>query len=181
MKIRLSTILSIALCVLLCAGALCVGAVRGWSQERSDALSALTAGGEMRTQLENRGMDAANLAVVAARHLPEDDADLIALRKASATLLSGIEDAQVILQADAVITDVALRFSEELPALPSVQESSRDKTYISMLTSLLGKKSGLTHTYTLLVEDYNQRLESSLTGKLAMLLGVSPLPADALD
>lgn len=179
MKIRLSTILSIIACLALCAGALCVGAYRGWSAERDSALAALTAGGEMRTQLENRGMDAANLAVVAARHLAADDAELTALRKASSTLLSGTEDAEIILQADAVITDVALRFSQELPALPSVQQSSRDKTYVTMLTSLLGKKSGLTHTYTLLVEDYNQRLESSLTGRLAMLLGVSPL--DALE
>lgn len=179
MKIRLSTILSIALCVLLCAGALCMGAVRGWGAERDEALSALTAGGEMRTLLEYRGMDAANLAVVAARHLPADDAQLTALRKASSTLLSGTEDAEIILQADAVITDVALRFSEELPALPSVQQSSRDKTYVTMLSSQLGKKSGLTHTYAQLVEEYNQRLESSLTGRLAMLLGVSPL--DALE
>ena len=78
-----------------------------------------------------------------------------------------------------MITDVALRFSEALPALPSVQQSSRDKTYVTMLSSQLGKKSGLTHTYAQLVEEYNQRLESSLTGRLAMLLGVSPL--DALE
>lgn len=181
MKIRFTTILSIVCCLLLCAAALCVGAYRGWSQEREAALSALTSEGGMREQLEHRAMDAANLAVVAARHLPADDADLNSLRKASVTLLSGTEDGRLIMQADEVITGVALRFSEELAALPSVQSSSRDKTYVAMLTSKLGKKSGLTNSYALLVKDYNQRLETSLSGRIAMLLGIAPLPLDTLE
>ena len=157
-----------------------MGAYQGWNEDRMAVQSALTAEGEMRTQLENRAMDAANLAVVAARHLEADNKDLAALRSASASLLASNGEAAAILQADAVITDVALRFAEELPGLPTVQASGRDKTYVSMLTSLLGKKRGLTHTYTLLVEDFNQRLEASLTGKLARLLGVAPLSMDLI-
>ena len=177
MKNTLSTVIAVVLCVLLVAVALCIGTVRGWSAERGDVLNALTSGGEMHALMENRGMDAANLAVVAARHLAADDEDLLSLRSASALLLSGTEDAQALLEADRVITDVAVRFAEDLPGLASVQASTRDKAYVSMLTSTLGKKTGLTHTYTRLVEDFNQRLTTTLSGKVAMLLGVDPLPA----
>ncbi len=176
MKKMLSNLPFALLCIALLAVALCVGAVRGWSIDRNEVLSALTGDGSLHTQLEYRAMDAANLAVVAARHLQEDDADLVALRNASQTLLSGTQDAQAILTADAIITDVAFRFAETLPQLPSVQASERDQTYLSMLTAALGKKSSLSHTWTLLVEDFNQRLTTSLTGRLAMLFGVDPLP-----
>jgi len=177
MKISIGNIVTVIICIVLLVAAVCVGAVRGWSDERSAALSALTSTGDMRTQLEYRGMDAANLAVVAARHLPAEDAALAALRKASSTLLSDTDDVNRILEADAAITDAALRLADTLPGLATVQASDRDRTYISMLTATLGKKSSITHSYTLLVEDYNERLTTSLTGKLAMLLGVSPLPA----
>lgn len=181
MKISLKNILFALLCVALLGVALCSGAVRGWSADRDEVLAALTSDGSMRTQLEYRGMDAANLAVVAARHLPADHADLVALRQASQTLLSGTQDVTTLLEADAIITDVAFRFASELPLMASVQASERDQAYITLLTSSLGKKSSLTHSYTLLVEDFNQQLTTSLTGKLAMLLGVDPLPAPAAD
>ena len=177
MKIRLSTILSVILCIVLVCAAVCIGVVRGWSADREAALTALTADGEMYTQLENRAMDAANLVVVAARHLPENDADLTALRGASRELLSGNAGTEALMRADAVITDVALRFASELSQMDSVMASTRDKAYISMLTSSLGKKSGLAYSYNLLVEDFNARLGGTLSGRLAMLLGVAPLPA----
>lgn len=177
MKTRINTILGVALCVALVVAAVCIGAYRGWSADRSETLNALTADGEMHALLENRAMDAANLAVVAARHLPADDEDLTALRDASALMLSGKAGTEELMLADDVITGVALRFASELPELSSVQSSKRDKAYVSMLTGTLGKKTGLSHSYTLLVEDFNQRLSSDLTGRLAMLLGVSPLPA----
>lgn len=176
MKNKLSNIPFALLCAVILLAALGIGAVRGWSADRAEVLAALTQEGEMRTQLEYRGMDAANLAVVAARHLPADDADLIALRNASAVLLSGTEDPEAILSADAVITRIALQFAQELPLLPSMQASSRDQAYVTMLTSALGRKNGLTHSYTLLVEDFNTKLTTSLTGRVAMLLGVDPLP-----
>lgn len=181
MKNKLSNVLFALLCAGILLAALGIGAVRGWSADRTEVLAALTRGGEMRMQLEYRGMDAANLAVVAARHLPADDADLTALRQASSVLLSDTEDAEAILAADAAITRIALDFAQELPLLPSIQASSRDQAYVTSLTGALGKKNGLTHSYTLLVEDFNRKLATSLTGKVAMLLGVSPLPVPAED
>ena len=117
--------------------------------------------------------------MVAARHLPEDDADLLALREASATLLSGTEDVEKILAADAVITDVAMRFADVLPQQSTMKDHQRDMAYVTRLTGSLGTKGSLTHNYALLVEDFNQQLTTSLSGKLAMLLGVKPLPAPA--
>ena len=177
MKAKLSNILFVLLCIALLVASLCMGAVRGWSMERRDVLASLAESGELRTQLEYRGMDAANLAVVAARHLPADDADLVALRDASTTLLGDTEDVQALLEADAAITAIARSFAEELPLLPSVAASKRDTTYVRTLTEALGKKNSLTHAYSMLTDDFNQRLTTSLSGKLAMLLGVDPLPA----
>ena len=176
MKNKLSNILFALLCLALLLAAVCLGAVRGWSADRAEVIAALTQDGEMHTQLEYRGMDAANLAVVAARHLPADDDDLMALRQASDTLLSGTGNADAILSADAAITRIALQFAQELPLLPSMQTSNRDQAYLTQLTSSLGKRDGLTHTYLLRVEEFNDGLSGSLTGKLAMLLGVKPLP-----
>ncbi|MBQ2952132.1 MAG: hypothetical protein IJE07_01105 [Clostridia bacterium] len=176
MKISLSNILFALLCVALLGVALGLGSVRGWSADRDEILNAFSADGELHTLLENRGMDAANLCVVAARHLPENDADLLALSATSGTLLSGVEDAQALLDADAVITDVALRFADSLPQLTSMQQSQRDMAYLTMLSGSLGRKSSLTHNYTAMVEDFNQQLTTSLSGKIAMLLGVDIIP-----
>lgn len=179
MKNRISIILSCVLCAMLIAAAVCIGAYRGWSGEREEALTALTDGGEMYALLETRAMDAANLAVVAARHLPADDEALSALRSASALMLSGAAEPEELMLADNVITETARRFANELPGLSSVQSSKRDRAYVSMLTGTLCKKTGLAQSYAALVEDFNQRMRSSLTGRLAMLLGVSPLPTGA--
>lgn len=175
MKNSLTTILSILLCIVLIAAAVCIGAYRGWTDERSAALNALSENSEIRTLLADRAMDAANLAVAASRHLPADDEHLAALRSASAAILSGETDASALIAADAAITDAALRFAEELPNLPSVQQSARDKTYVVMLTGSLSRSSGLEESYAQLVGDFNQRLSDSLMGRLAMLLGVKPL------
>lgn len=176
MKLNGNTILSILLCAVLVLAALCIGSVRGWSSERADILHTFTQEGEMHTSLQHRGYDAANLAVVAARHLPADDGDLAALREGSRTLLSGTEDMALLLSADDDVTNAAMRLADSLPALSTVQDSPRDQTYISMLTAALSTRSSVRHSYTLLVEDFNQRLEGSLLGRLADLLGVNPLP-----
>ena len=177
MKIRLSHILSLLLCIMLIAAAVCIGAYRGWSAERESALTFLTTGGELQSLLENRALDAGNLAIVAARHLPADNADLLSLRSASTLLLSGSSDALAIIDADRTITDVALRFARELPALTSMQHSQRDTAYVRRFGDVLGQPSNVSQAYASQVDDFNQRLTSSLMGRLSMLLGVRPLSA----
>ena len=177
MKIKLSNILFVLLCIVLLAASVCMGVVRGWSRERSGILSALAENGDLRIQLESRGMDAANLASVASRHLPTDHADLLALLNASGTLLGDYSDVHEILVADASITMIARRFSQELPALPSVQACTRDQTYICTLTELLGNRDDLANSYVQMINDFNQRMSASPTGRLALFFGVELLPS----
>lgn len=173
MKITFSTVMSIVICIVLVAGAVCIGAVKGWSSDRDAVLRAPTLDGEMSALLQIRAMDAANLCVVAARHVPADDADLLALRQASELLLRG-NPAQP-MQADNVITEVAQRFAQRLPAMSSVAASKRDKAYVKTLTDTLCAETSLSHNYALLVEDFNHRLSAEMTGRLAMALGVKPI------
>lgn len=175
MKTSLSTLLCAALCVILTACALCVGSVRGWRSERVAALNSLSSEGELHTQLQNRAMDAANLAVVVARHVSADDARLTKLAEIRRTLESGKSTIEDLAQADSELTSLALSIGQELPAAASVQASARDQAYIATLTRTLGEATGMADSYAARVEDYNDRLTSSLTGRLAMLLGVEAL------
>ena len=79
--------------------------------------------------------------------------------------------------ADAELTRLAARLQQELPQLASVQQSSRDQAYITTLTRTLLAAQSVTDSYNAQVESFNRRLEASLTGKLAQLLGVQPLTA----
>jgi len=175
MKNKLSTILSILVCAVFVAAAVCVGTYRGWSHEREEALAALSSEGGLHSLLETRALDAANLAIVAARHLPESNADLRSLRETASLLLSGQADLEQLMLADEAITEVAQRFASELPGLRTVQDSQRDRAYISVLTSALSRNTSLQQNCGQLVEDFNQRLNGSLMGRLAMLLGVEPV------
>ena len=180
MKNNLTGALCVVLAVVLAAGAVCLGAYRGWSGERSQVLEALSREGELAQSLQNRAMDAANLAVVASRHVKEGDegyADAAALREAYAAMTSGSADAAAMARADAAISAAAARLAVLLPELSSVQASPRDQAYISTLTRTLSEDAGAADAFAAAVQDYNARLTGSLTGRLAMLLGVEPLTA----
>ena len=180
MKNNLTGALCVVLAVVLAAGAVCLGAYRGWSGERSQVLESLNREGDMAQSLQNRAMDAANLAVVASRHVKEGDegyADAAALREAYAAMTSGSADADAMVRADAAISAAAARLAVLLPELSSVQASPRDQAYISTLTRTLSEDAGAADAFAAAVQDYNARLTGSLTGRLAMLLGVESLTA----
>ncbi|MBE5804970.1 MAG: hypothetical protein E7316_10735 [Clostridiales bacterium] len=176
MKNSLSTFVCVLLTIALVAGAVCLGAVRGWNGERDAALNALSESGALGDELQIRAMDAANLAVVADRHL-NGDADVAGLRKAYQIIAGGKASADELAQANADISAAAANLAEKLPELESVKASARDQMYISTLTRVLSESTGSSAAYSTAVEDYNARLSRSLTGKLAMLLGVQPLAA----
>lgn len=176
MRKSLITILTVALTAALLTAAVCLGAVRGWSGERDKVLSLIAQDGGLAQQLGNRAMDAANLAVVAARHLPEGDADLQSLYACRDALMAA-DDIPALSQADAALSRLAPALRERLTALVSVRESRRDQVYISTLTRELGESASFSQTYADRADDFNRRLNASLTGKLAMLLGVTPIPA----
>ena len=83
---RASSALCLALTVALVLAAVALGAYRGWSGERRQALETFTENTALRDYLEERSMDAANLRVVAARHLDREDEDLAALTRVRKTL-----------------------------------------------------------------------------------------------
>lgn len=184
MKGKLSTTLSVILCVLLLLLALSVGAVRGWTQEREEAAMdadyALYA--SVKESIADFAMDAANLAVVAQRHLPKDHPDVQVLRDAFTAYkrLShrGVEATVPALQEAA---EVAARLSVSLPQLESVRQSARDTAYVSTLCAALANVPDVTSASQSYYERFNQRMEASLTGRLAMLLGVKPLGQEAAE
>ena len=96
----------------------------------------------MHTSLQHRGYDAANLAVVAARHLPADDGVLAALREGSRTLLSGTEDMALLLSADDEVTNAAMRLADSLPALSTVQDMSDMNALQSDLDAIIRRIEG---------------------------------------
>lgn len=168
-------LLPVLLFVLAIAIVLCIGAVRGWSGERADIVAMLEQGGELRELAEKRAMDAHNLGVIAARYLPAEDEDLLALEQASQAILNGLDDAADLLRADDALTAAALRLAERLPSMPDVTASSRDSAYIGALTTALNRKSGVSLSYQQLADNFNSRLSSTLMGSLADLLGTDPI------
>lgn len=171
MKQTLLNILCGILCAAMIIGAVCIGAVRGWQNERNEALTTLSAGGELSVQLEERAMDAANLIVVVSRHLDASDERLVRLQELRA-LLSSQADAGALVQADAELTSLAQSLGQSLPGLASVQADARDQAYISTLTRTLGESTNVSESYADIVRSFNNRLINSPTGILARLLGV---------
>lgn len=175
MSEKVKSVLSWILCAVLVGCALCIGFARDWQKQRTEVLNALAEDSALVEQLQNRAMDAANLAVVVARHLDQEDAALGVLRESSTLLLSGETKPEVLLAADEGLTRAAASLRETLLPRPSVQASARDQAYISTLTRTLSEGADIASAYRTLVEDFNQRLNNSVTGAIARLLGVQPL------
>ena len=174
---KASSALCMALAVALVLAAVALGAYRGWSGERREVLETFAGNTALRSYLEERAMDAANLRVVAARHLSREDERLVALTQARETLADPDATVAELAAADAALTSLAEQLQQELPQLESVRQSSRDQAYITTLTRTLMEDQSVTDGYNAQVESFNRRLNASLTGKLAQLMGVQPLTA----
>lgn len=168
MKHTLSTILCMLLAVALSVSAVCIGARKGWLHEREEALAV----GTDAASYETRAMDAANLHVVAARHLPAEDPLLAELLSVRTLLQSQSASSEEKAQADIALTAAAQKLAASLPELSSVQASARDQVYIAALTHTLTQGFD-TVAYAVSARDFNSRLTASLTGRLAMMLGVT--------
>ena len=173
MKRTLLNILCGILVAALLIAAVCIGAVRGWGQERANTLRVLTVG-ELAPSLEERAMDAANLAVVVARHLDPSDERLTRLQELRA-LLSSQQNADQLVQAIAELSTLADSLAEELPQLASMQASARDQAYLSTLSRTLGESAEFSEAYAIIVRNFNNKLINSPTGWIARLLGVQTI------
>lgn len=182
MKQKLLNAISIILCVLMVAAALLIGIRSGWMDERQEALNQQGAWVvDSSTDLErlnSYAADCANLAVVAARHLGTDDLRVVTLRSAYAAYAEDASSAQLaaLAQANAQAAEAAAALAEELPALASVQASERDQVYVSTLCRVVATPPSCIHSASQeAAAQFNARLNASLLGRLAMLLGVQPL------
>ena len=175
MKSKWITVLCVAAAVVMTVAAVCIGAVRGWGGEQEKVLSAFTEDSSLHEYLDTRAMDAANLIVVASRHLPADDATLTKLQMARSTLLHPEASVMQLSHVDAVITEAAKTLAETLPKLDSVKASSRDQAYITTLTRTLSAATDVTSAYDTAVKTFNERMNGSFTGMLAKLFGVGNL------
>ncbi len=175
MKQKVINVLSVVGCILLLIIALCIGAVGGWRDEKESLYASAP---EMGQALQNRAMDAANLAVVAARHVTDADPSVMALREAFELLQRNDLTMQQMLNADKALSGAVADLAQRLPTLPSMQASARDSTYLTALTRALSVDSGLEMVLTEAQEAFDKRLSSSLTGRIAMLFGVRPFRED---
>lgn len=173
MKQTLLNILCGILCAALIIGAVCIGAVRGWEQERANTLRTLSTG-ELAASLEERVMDAANLIVVVSRHLDPADERLTRLQELYVTL-SSQASADALVQADAELSTLISRLEQELPELASIQASARDQAYISTLSRSLRETPDFSEAYAIIVRNFNNQLINSPTGWIARLLGVQTI------
>lgn len=175
MKNTLLNILCGILCAALVISAVCIGAVRGWHQERANTLLTLSVG-ELSSSLEERAMDAANLIVVVSRHLDPSDERLSRLQELRAVLTSQA-GADVLLRADAELSALIDSLAEELPELASLQASARDQAYVSTLVRTLKEPTDFSEAYAIIVQNFNNKLLHSPTGWIARLFGVSLIEA----
>ena len=169
-----SKILSVVLVILFICAALCVGSFRGWARERDKAAELLSSS-DLAQVVDTRAMDAMNLSVVAKRHLPETDSDLVKLIESADMMLRSGNNMRTRVVYDDPLVKAAASLAERLPALPSVQASARDQAYITTLTRALMSGDSSLEAYNKITREFNNRMNDSLTGKLAMLLGLKPL------
>lgn len=169
-----SKVLNVVLVILFICAALCVGSLRGWARER-DKAAELLASSDLAQVVETRAMDAMNLAVVAKRHLPATDDDVVKLSESAEMMLHSDSDMRTRVVFDDTLVKAAANLSERLPVLESVRASARDQAYITTLTRSLMSGDSSLDAYNKITREFNARMEASPTGKLALLLGLKPL------
>ena len=173
---KFKNVAAFLLMITMLAGALCIGAWKGWRQEADEALERRAALDRM---LEIRLECAHNVLTVAGRHLPESDAGVQALRQIM-DVLAGNAPLSEKAAANAGLTRAAQQLLTDLSGLPSVQQDARDRMYAeNYLPQMLLESgaSGAAEHYNQAVEQYNQGLQGSFSGMLARLFGTKPLEA----
>lgn len=153
-------------------GAVCWGAVKNWSHERSVVESKSVS---LTAMLEARVEVAYNILTVAKRHMTSDNA-----------LIKAVEKDRNVLEGDGTLREKAIaneRFTgnasallSALEAVESVKNDSRDSMYVSqlLLQALIQSQERTAQAeYNQAASDFNDRLDSSFSGKLARFLGTS--------
>ena len=177
MKFNLPTWLCVVIALALVAFGLLFGTWSGYQEDRADVTALLETENGLMDVLEYRAADGLNLCVVARRHLNAADPALLALEQ-SARALQQSTDLAVRRTEDAKLTASVADVAEKLRASQSFTLSQRDQKYLDMLTADLSNLKGSTAVtvYNTAAQAFNQKLEGSLFGRLASVLGVGACP-----
>lgn len=159
----------------LVAFGLLYGTLTGYGDERAQVEALWSGDNGLSDVLSYRGADGLNLCVVARRHLPRNDADVLALEQSADTLRSA-GDITAKKEADTALESAFEAVARKLESSATFQASERDQRYLSMLEADLNSlgASQAVSTYNRAASDFNDLLAAPLTGTLARLLGVSP-------
>ena len=113
--------------------------------------------------------------MVARRHLPQNDPDVLALEQSAGALRSAA-DIAAKKEADVALESAFEAVARKLESSATFQASERDRRYLSMLEADLNSlgASQAAATYNRAASAFNDLLAAPLTGALARLLGVSP-------
>ena len=171
MKLRSGAAFLLMICLILFS--VCLGAYRGWSDERAQVEESLSG---LESMIASRVECAWNILAVAGRHLPETDEDFVFIAQAR-DILSGSGTLSEKAAADALLSESASRLLQRLCALPSVLQDSRDLMYAeSYLPQMLSESEERTASsrYNAAAADFNHQLQESFSGAIARLLGVEP-------
>lgn len=169
-----SLVLAALLMILLVAGALFFGARQGWIAERKALDGSLQTVEERLTELRETG---ANLLVVARRHLPESD-PLIQELDAGVKALAGKTPLRTRYALGEQLGSTAKLLLTQLGQQPTVQADERDLGYVQGLLPQRLEQAAADawrEEYNARADIYNQGLSSSFSGRLAQLLGISPV------
>lgn len=178
MKRKLPAGACVLLAIALVAFGLLYGTFMGFREDRAEVDALLNSENGLLDVLSYRGADALNLRVVARRHLPASDADVLALESAAGVLQSGDAELPQRESADETLEAAVESVSAKLRQTPSFQQSSRDQKYLDMLLADLSSlsASAAVTTYNRAADAFNQQLSTPLVGALAKLLGIEPCP-----
>lgn len=173
MKPKAAVTLCAIVMVALVLFGLLYGASAGWREQRAQVDALFAGENGLDTVLAYRGADGLNLAVVAARHLPEGDEALTALRAASDTLRGG-ETLRARAEAAKAQDAAIARVQEALQGTTTYPASARDQDYVDMLTREIAQlaRSKAIAAYNESARDFNARLAEPFSGFLASVVGV---------
>ncbi len=178
MKFKLPMGVCVLISLALVVFGFAFGTVRGYSDDRRQVTALLEGENGLLDVLSYRGADGLNLCVVAGRHLPGDDEDLLALNAAAKKLQAADEALDEKKEEDERLTAAVAAVSRKLNASESFRASERDQKYLDMLTTDLKNltASEVVGTYNQAALDFNAQLDTPIVGMIARLLGVAYCP-----
>lgn len=176
MKLKLPIGVCVLISLALVVFGLIFGTVSGFSDERRQVTALLEGENGLMDVLSYRGADGLNLCVVARRHLPQADEDVMALETAAKALRAAGGKLADKKAQDAGLEEAVSAVSAKLREAESFQHSERDQRYLDMLISDLQslRASAVVTSYNQAATDFNNQLSGPISGVLASLLGVEP-------